>query len=72
MYVSSLLDVKFILENWKVHSSKVSMETTAPLVQILTVVGNTTSILRKVALQDIRGIVHVTVCTLGVWSMVTV
>ena len=55
-YIASLLDVKFVLDNWKLHSSTVSMETTAPLVQILTVIGNSTRFLGKISLEDISGV----------------
>ena len=54
-YVAPSLDTNFVYDNWKQHSSVVSMETTAPLVQILTVIGNAAKNLAKVAREDMRG-----------------
>ena len=54
-YVASSLDTKFVYDNWKLHSSAVSMETTTPLVQILTVIGKASKSLAKVAREDMRG-----------------
>ncbi|CAI8034656.1 Condensin-2 complex subunit D3 [Geodia barretti] len=53
-YVAPSLDTNFVYDNWKQHSSVVSMETTAPLVQILTVIGNAAKNLAKVAREDMR------------------
>ena len=49
------IDAKFVFDNWRLHSSDITMETTMPLVQIVVAIGNLAQSLSKIAVQDMKG-----------------
>ena len=49
------IDAKFVFDNWRLHSSDITMETTMPLVQIIVAIGNLAQSLSKIAIQDMKG-----------------
>ena len=52
---SSVVDMGFIMDNWKSRDSFVSMETDSPLVQLLVIIGSQARHLGRIAIQDIKG-----------------
>ena len=49
------IDAKFVFDNWRLHTSDITMETTMPLVQIVVAIGNLAQSLSKIAVQDMKG-----------------